>query len=352
MNSDAAQNHPENTPGSSNGATNTGGAARRDPPVRAGARSVVQTGDLFQNQPLLADVVMHYYPPRRRIWTALLLPALAMGCTIVVAFVSIVVFAPINGMPSALDNAGRASQWVTEFAATRTGVVLLLLPAQLVLLVAVMIGAFFSEESFSRRLGLTPGALPVWTWLLFMVSTPIVGIFTSMLLSMMVEKPTPVIALLETIFRQHNDWFFLVVLGLTSVVPGIVEELMFRGYLQKRLTERFPSQLGGLVAIGVSTTFFALVHLDSVHSLGVIPLGLWLGFVAWRCRSTWPAILCHMTNNVVAVMESRYAQNDDFTVTLDGLTITVMIISSAAFVASLTILFNDRLDRPRRMLAV
>jgi hypothetical protein len=44
--------------------------------------------------------------------------------------------------------------------------------------------------------------------------------------------------------------------------------------------------------------------MDPMHALGVAPLGIWLGVIAWRADSIWPAVFGHVGNNAFAVMAS------------------------------------------------
>lgn len=85
---------------------------------------------------------------------------------------------------------------------------------------------------------------------------------------------------------------------LMALLPGVSEELLFRGVLQRSI--RRPP-----LAIAVSAVLFALVHVDPPHVVGVIPIGFYLAWVAARARSTWPTIAAHVANNAVAVLSSR-----------------------------------------------
>ncbi len=38
---------------------------------------------------------------------------------------------------------------------------------------------------------------------------------------------------------------------------------------------------------------FAAFHGTPTWALGVLPLGLWFGILAWRTGSLWPGMLCH-----------------------------------------------------------
>jgi membrane protease YdiL (CAAX protease family) len=92
----------------------------------------------------------------------------------------------------------------------------------------------------------------------------------------------------------RSPWLLWIAFG---VAPGVCEELLFRGALQRSLARRF-----GAFAIGLAALAFALVHFDPVHGPAAFPLGLYLGVVALRARSTWPAMLCHAANNCAAML--------------------------------------------------
>jgi membrane protease YdiL (CAAX protease family) len=86
----------------------------------------------------------------------------------------------------------------------------------------------------------------------------------------------------------------LVVLWPTfALLPGLSEELLFRGVLQRALVRRW-------VAVIVSGSVFAMFHIDPVHVIGVLPLGLFLAWVAQR-SSTSVTIVAHVVNNSVAL---------------------------------------------------
>ena len=98
------------------------------------------------------------------------------------------------------------------------------------------------------------------------------------------------------IFASHPLGFGLCVLVLGSVLPGLSEELLCRGYLQRRLLKRWHP----VAAIYVSSMFFAALHMDATHAMAVLPLGLWLGFLHYHTKSIVPSIVCHIANNAFA----------------------------------------------------
>jgi membrane protease YdiL (CAAX protease family) len=96
---------------------------------------------------------------------------------------------------------------------------------------------------------------------------------------------------------------FTLVMGLG---PGFGEELFFRGYVQTRLARRW----GAARAILVSALLFGALHLDPVQSPLAAGLGLYLGYVAWRTGSVWPAMAAHAVNNMVAVLSAALIRGE------------------------------------------
>ena len=84
----------------------------------------------------------------------------------------------------------------------------------------------------------------------------------------------------------------VIVIGLMA---GSAEEAFFRGYMQTHLAARWPTPL----AVVVTSLAFALLHLEWIHALLALALGLWLGFITERARSALPAVVCHVVNNAL-----------------------------------------------------
>jgi hypothetical protein len=80
-----------------------------------------------------------------------------------------------------------------------------------------------------------------------------------------------------------------------GIMAGAAEEVFFRGYMQTRLREAW----GPVQAIGVTALAFALLHLEWLHALLALLLGLWLGFVTERMGSALPSVAAHVINNTV-----------------------------------------------------
>lgn len=81
------------------------------------------------------------------------------------------------------------------------------------------------------------------------------------------------------------------------LAPAVAEELLCRGLVQRGLAPR----AGPLPAVVLAAIGFGALHLEWIQGSAAAVLGLYLGFAALRFDSIWPAILCHLLNNAVAV---------------------------------------------------
>lgn len=299
-----------------------------------------------------------------RIWTALVVGILAIPAAAVVsgvilgaamlAFHGPAMFTEGGSVASAPTGESEHTEtlvfdgsslegWLERFAQTRLGLVVLVVPGQLVFLLIAVGAASLSPQGLATRLGLRRGGLPGWTWLVLMLGTPIIGVLSSHMLSLLTDDLSDQLKLVESMMRTHVRDFPVGLIVIVAILPGVVEELLFRGYLQSRLLLRWPPAL----AVGVSALVFSAAHMDPLHVIGVFPLGLWLGAVAWRTGSVWPAVLCHAVNNAVAVAGADYQETSTLELTLDPFSVTLLAVGGPAFLASLAILGFRRAGEPQ-----
>jgi hypothetical protein len=278
--------------------------------------------------------------PPPRVWTALTAGVIAIPVALAIGTVIVDVVAVTERGPQVLENQQQYLAWHKAYAETRSGLAGVFLPSQLVFFIMALVAAYLSPRPFALRLGLQRGDFPVWTWGVFILATPVVGIISALLVSWTVETcqslnvdvagQIKLMEDLQVIMRTHADGFLVGLFVLVAVIPGLVEELMFRGYVQIRLAERWHPA----AAITTSAVVFSLAHLVPLYAIGLLPLGLWLGVVAWRTGSTWPAILCHMVNNGVAVLAAKY-QVGGLGIPWDTMTMVNLSISVPAFLISI-----------------
>jgi uncharacterized protein len=121
------------------------------------------------------------------------------------------------------------------------------------------------------------------------------------------------------------DLFAAVV--VIGVLAGSAEEVFFRGYMQTRLSERWPPA----TAVVVTSLAFGLLHLEWIHATLALGLGLWLGFITQRAGSALPAVIAHVINNVVfTLLTATVGTPEDRTVNMALLTGSTVIFFGCA----------------------
>jgi membrane protease YdiL (CAAX protease family) len=97
-----------------------------------------------------------------------------------------------------------------------------------------------------------------------------------------------------------NSYYTVSGFDLGHYAPRIIVELaawefIFRGYLLFGLRDRFKES-----SILVQMVPFVLLHLGKpeLETISTIPMGLYLGWVAYRSNSFWPAAIIHIFINI------------------------------------------------------
>ena len=122
--------------------------------------------------------------------------------------------------------------------------------------------------------------------------------------------------------RRHQLGMALV----ASVLAPFAEEVAFRGYLLSALRTR----LRPGAAIAASSVLFACMHLDPVRFPAVVFLGLFLGWLAWRSGSVWPAVAAHAVNNALGSAVAAAGAADPGTTPTAGVSLALLAVGLAA----------------------
>jgi len=107
--------------------------------------------------------------------------------------------------------------------------------------------------------------------------------------------------LMERIFQAQGGVSLVSAVIVFAIVPGICEELLFRGFVLRGLATR----LNPLMAIAWTAVLFGAFHFDMYRLLPTTVLGLLLGGLVWLTGSLWPAMLLHAANNTIAVLANN-----------------------------------------------
>jgi membrane protease YdiL (CAAX protease family) len=123
---------------------------------------------------------------------------------------------------------------------------------------------------------------------------------------------------------------------LVAVLPGICEEIAFRGLLLHGLRRRLHPALLPVVVGAV----FGLFHLDLLRLLPTTVLGAALTVVVLLTGSLYPAILWHALNNATAILAVRAG------VDLDALPPWAYVLAAIVAAACFTVLWRTRRPYP------
>ena len=166
------------------------------------------------------------------------------------------------------------------------------------LLVVAGIGVFLR-----RRYGLTPVSLglrwdcPFFSLVLavagLLAVAPVRGVLDAILTRFHQQARQPIV---EDLRQMHGLDLVLISAAAILVAP-VLEEILFRGFLQPALR----NVMGSKPAILVTAGIFALAHGQPAVVLLILPLGLVLGYLYERRQSLMSPILLHAIHNGVAV---------------------------------------------------
>ena len=109
-----------------------------------------------------------------------------------------------------------------------------------------------------------------------------------------------------------------------SLIGPITEELMFRGFVLKRLQKYSP-----IIAIATSAVMFGVYHGAFGQMFGMIGVGLLLGYVSYKYSLKW-AIVIHISYNFI--FGELFGRISD-AIAIDGKEYVLPIINQTPFMA-------------------
>jgi len=222
----------------------------------------------------------------------------------------------------------------TVFATFATTVVVMLVLAVAVILAALVIMGFEMESAMSSPLVLfglmlgsffaTAGAALGGAWLsptpwrqrlrllVVPMSAPglIIGTLGVLGIGMAVDAldglglvpASPTLEFIAVALNNLGPLSLAVATVAIGLLPGIAEELLFRGYIQTRLCARWGTKRGILY----TSLLFGLIHFDLVQGTYAVIVGLFLGYMTERYGSILPAMIAHAINNSASGMLSGH----------------------------------------------
>lgn len=117
--------------------------------------------------------------------------------------------------------------------------------------------------------------------------------------NMIYPIPDAYIEAMEKIVNM-GDLSFLMNILVIAMLPGICEEILFRGFIINGFKKK-----GFWGSIIITAVLFAILHLDPYRLLPVTIIGIWLGYMLLRSNSLYVPMLAHAVNNSLAVVMGR-----------------------------------------------
>jgi len=193
----------------------------------------------------------------------------------------------------------------------RTRLMLMINHVTMFLLPAVLWSVIYYKKKWFSGLGLKPSV----QWIqgiagvvLLLVAYPIVAKSFEInqgfnLPEWMSQMEGQTEELLKTILVMTTPAGLLANIFVIAVIPGLGEELVFRGIIQKELYKYFQSPW---VAILVASIIFSAMHFQFAGFLPRFILGMILGLLFYWTNNLWISIIVHTFNNAFQVIVSYF----------------------------------------------
>ena len=110
--------------------------------------------------------------------------------------------------------------------------------------------------------------------------------------------PRIVRAAFEALAYFDGPGDFLVLVLVAALVPGVCEEILFRGFVHAGLMREFESAPKAII---MGAVVFAGFHIIPWRFPELLAIGLFLGYLVHRTGSLVPAMVAHGLNNVLSL---------------------------------------------------
>lgn len=222
---------------------------------------------------------------RPRVWPSVLAPIAGIGVAAAlqaVVIIGLVIFGQAFGSPPDL----------LEMLTDPPVFILLLILGQLGFAIVAFAAGHFSPEPMRQRVAFPAKPASKKIYLLTMLGSIFVLAIAALAANAMTLLFEPDKSF-ENLFEKMTIGWAIPFVLLIGILPGFFEEILFRGYVQTRFLKRWSPP----VAIAVSSILFGIAHV-APHSVALATVfGIWFGYIAWRCDSIGPGILCHFFVN-------------------------------------------------------
>lgn len=226
----------------------------------------------------------------------------ALGGGILMAGLALMSGQSVSDMLKGSDS--NMSDWMVRITLLLNHLTMFIIPA-------ILWAFIYYNKKWMKALDLVPGSK--WSFigmgiLLLIVAYPIVAISAEMNASLHLpdwmhdmEGQTEVI--MKKILHMDSIGSLLMNVLIIGIIPGIGEELIFRGIIQKSLYKYVANPY---VAILLASILFSALHFQFEGFLPRVILGMILGLIYFWSGSLWPNIAAHAFNNGIQVVMTYF----------------------------------------------
>ncbi len=150
----------------------------------------------------------------------------------------------------------------------------------------------------------------------------------------------------------ENNWEFLFGILSIALIPGICEEYLFRGVLQKNF---YLISKNIHIAVWLSAFFFSALHLQFYGFFPRMLLGVLFGYIYYWSGSILYPMIAHIFNNFFSLTIFYFSQkgllNENFEVSVNSspkIPMALIIISAVLFIGFMYLLRRYFLDNEKR----
>jgi uncharacterized protein len=175
--------------------------------------------------------------------------------------------------------------------------------------------AYFTHPRPKQYLGLRKPGKPVqWAWVITSIIGAIPVLMAIQSLVSNIKLPDSVVAgeearhqTIEAFLNVRSLPEFLLTFFTLAVLPGLSEELFFRGIMMRMAAK---SSRKTVFAIILTALVFALFHFDYHGFLSIFLAGILLGYIYYLTGSLWLSIVAHMIHNGLQVLLFYFFKDD------------------------------------------
>ncbi len=109
--------------------------------------------------------------------------------------------------------------------------------------------------------------------------------------------------LTKILIEYTNFPSFLLVFVVIAIIPALGEELVFRGIIQRELTEQWGNKH---LAVWVTGFIFSFIHFQFFGFIPRMLLGVLFGYCYLWTNTLWVPIAMHFTNNALTLIISAF----------------------------------------------